>query len=76
MQFFSISVRQLFACWRSLGSYPGLEICSSLQVYAEVEVSGSQLGEKKRESFVLSGWGSMRQHYIESATALSDITLM
>ena len=44
--FLSISLRQLFVCWRSLGSYPGLEICSSLQVYVEVEPSGSQLGEK------------------------------
>ena len=43
---FSISVQQCFAYWRSLGSYPGLEICFSLQVYLEVEPSGSQLVEK------------------------------
>ena len=46
MAFLSISVRQLFACWRSLESYPGLEICCSLQVYVEVEPSNSQLVEK------------------------------
>ena len=40
-------------------------------MYVEVEPSDSQLVES-RESFVLSGWGSMRQPYIESASVLSD----
>ena len=31
------------------------------------------VSRKSLESFVLSGWGSMRQPYIESATALWDI---
>ena len=44
--FLSISVLQLFACWRSLGSYRGLEICCSLQLYVEVEPSDSQLSFK------------------------------
>ena len=46
MPFLSISVLQLFVCWRSLGNYPGLEICWPLQVYLEVESSDNQLVEK------------------------------
>ena len=44
--FVLISVPQHFACWRSLGSYPGFEICCSLKVYVEIEPSDSQLVEK------------------------------
>ena len=58
-----ISVRQLFACWRSLGSYVGLEICCSLQMCVEVEPSDSQLVEKAVKAkfkvwmtIVESGW--------------------
>ena len=41
-------------------------------MYLEVEHSGSQLVEKNGETFVWSGWGSMRQPYMESVTVLSD----
>ena len=41
-------------------------------MYVEVGPSGSQLREKAVKALVLSGWGSMRQPYIESAIALSD----
>ena len=67
MPFLSISVWQLFVCCRSLGSYPVLEICFSLQVYLDVEPSRQPVSRKNCESYVWSGWGSMRQIYIESA---------
>ena len=60
--FLSSSVWQLLACWQSLGSYPGLQICCSLQVYVEVQPSDSQLVEK----------GMKALPYIESATTHSD----
>ena len=50
------------------GSFPGLEICWSLQVYLKIGSSDCQLVGKIHESFEQNGWGSsMRQPYIEGS---------